>query len=136
MEQSVIEKNENEIKPVKREIKVNPVGVRIALPEIIAEKVQKTLLRLKERGADVKADELLSNLFVKFDEKYLNDQLEALTPASYYLELAKDHPQLLAKLIQQAKLGIAQLERGEPPVKTRKKRTTVSKNVEVPDVIS
>ena len=136
MQISAIEKNESEIKPVKRETKMSPVGVRVALPEPIAEKVQKILQQLKERGADVKADDLLSNLFVKLDEKYLNEQLEAWTPAFYYLELAKAHPQLFSRLIQQAKQGVLQLERGEQPVKTRKKRIPVPKVSEVENVSS
>ena len=130
MEQSLTHKNELENKPMKREIKTTPVGVRVALPEAIAEKVQKTLVQLKDRGADLKADDLLAVLFNGLDDRYLSGQLELLTPPSFYLERAKEHPELLARLIQQAKQGVMRIGRGETPVKPRQKRRTSEKSEE------
>ena len=127
MELSATEKSENKINPVKRDVKVTPVGVRASLPESTAEKVQKTLLGLKERGADVKADDLLGEIFLKVDEAYLSRQLEHFTPASYYLTKAAEHPELLLRLIQKAKQGISLLERGEKFVVRRKPRSKIPK---------
>ena len=130
METSTIINRETDTKGVKKDNKGAGAGIRISLPELVAEKLQNILKILKERGSEAKADDVLSSLFLSVDDEYLNEQLEALTPASYYLELAKDHPQLLAQLIQQAKRGMQQIERGEE-FRTPKKPGRKPKNTGV-----
>jgi hypothetical protein len=109
--------NERKAKEVKMPLS------RIALPESVNARVQETLKILRARGAELRIEELFSEMFSALPEQYWENQIERLTPPTYFLEKAKENPEVLSFLLKQAKKAFEQLERGEPLEKERKKRS-------------
>ncbi|MBU6375027.1 MAG: hypothetical protein KGQ59_03455 [Bdellovibrionales bacterium] len=95
---------------------------KISLPDVVAIKANETLQALKDRGAEVRIEELFQDLFEKADERYWSRQIERLTPDSYIFEQAKSDPALMMALIKKAKRGLEKKQRvnGEPSNKKRK----------------
>lgn len=87
-------------------------ALRVTLPDAVTSHALDAMNELKKRKATIKLDELLVEALSKLDKGYWERQIELHTPAEYYLELAKEHPQLLEQLIQQAKRGMQQIENG------------------------
>jgi hypothetical protein len=105
--ENIIEVDESpkkELKEVKSEKSVPDYPViKVQLPRDAALRVQSALQTLKERKADTKVDELLSDFLNGLTEEYLDDQIEKRTPEDFYFEAAKNIPELREKIIQQAK---------------------------------
>lgn len=80
--------------------------IKVQLPKEAATRVQMALSVLKERKADTKVDELLSEFLNGITEEYLDAQIEKRTPEDYYFEAAKNIPELREKIIQQAKKAL------------------------------
>jgi len=108
----------------KSEKGVNYPVIRVQLPKSVALSVQETLLTLKERKADTKVDELLSEFIETLSADYLEEQLEKHTPEAYYLEAAAAIPEIRAKFIEQAKKALSRKStpRREGPAPKKKVR--------------
>lgn len=92
----------------KRDLKSDKIGfdypiIRVQLPKDAAIRVNAALQKLKERNADVKADELLSSYLNGITDQYLNSKIEEKTPIEFYFEAAKNIPELREKIIKSAK---------------------------------
>lgn len=86
---------------------------KISISEDIYLKAIKVQKDLKLRGANVKIDELFSDLLMKADEAYWKAQQDRHTPEDYLFDLAKEHPEVRAYLIKYAKRAFDKVERGE-----------------------
>lgn len=100
---------------------------RISLPDDVAAKAIETLQTLKDRGAEIKLEEIFHDLFERADERYWNRQIERLTPDTYIFEQAKSDPALMMALIKKAKRGLEKKHRvsREPSNKKRKTEKSV-----------
>jgi hypothetical protein len=136
-----LEIQENEVKSEK--IGLDFPVIKIQLPREAALKVQSTLRVLKERKAEIKADELISEFLNSISAEYLDDQIEKRTPQDYYFEAARNIPELRDKIIQQAKKALQRNDRSfvkaiptEPRKrKAKEKLQVVADEVQVANVI-
>ena len=113
--ENIIETDENpkkELKEVKSEKSIPDYPViKVQLPKDAALRVQSALQTLKERKADTKVDELLTDFLNGLADEYLDDQIEKRTPEDFYFEAAKNIPELREKIIQQAKKLLQKTEK-------------------------
>ncbi len=116
--------NMNQTEEMKNKKKAEPKGqlFRVALPEHIGAKAQEAIAALKERGADLKLEDLLKELIDKADERYFDRQVEKLTPDTFIFEQAKNHPEILASLIKKAKRAIEQKSKPTRSTQTKKQQ--------------
>ena len=96
---------------------------RVSLPEDVASKANETLQVLKERGADIKLEEIFQELFERVDERYWNRQIERLTPETFIFEQAKSDPVLMMALIKKAKRGLEKQQRAGSDSSSKKRKT-------------
>jgi hypothetical protein len=130
------EKDRKEAKTDK--FTADPPQIRVQLPRETAIKVQQTLLRLKERKADTKADDLLASYLEKLTDDYLEEQVELRTPVEFYFEAAKNIPELREKIVREAKkllgksgAGAIHETTGESRKKESRKRKESSEEVNI-----
>lgn len=117
-ETKVIETEEQKGKRTSRSEKVHldyPL-IKVQLPKEAALKVHDAMVKLKDRKAELRIDELLADFLNEISEKYLEDQVDRHTPDDYYLEAAHQIPELRDLIIEKAK---AALNRGTTPKKRR-----------------
>lgn len=95
----------------------------------------RTLQELKKRGATVRLDDLFSDVLLKIEPSYWDEQLQKHTPDDYLLELAKQNPETRKYLMKQARRALDAASRGENLNRVRKKRST-NKDVSIVGVDS
>jgi hypothetical protein len=108
MEDATVQQKINLKLETKQELRI----VRIRLGDVVSVKAQETLKTLKERGSDVKLEDLFEELLNNADEGYWDRQVERFTPDDYLLDLARRNPEARKYLILQAKRVMASLESG------------------------
>ena len=108
-------------------IEVQSSALKVALPEDVSNLVSATLSTLKERGRDIRAEELLHSVFTMITQKRLDQLLLEHTPDEYYLQRARELPELHAALIKQAKHAVL---RGEHPPKAKKSAVRHPKDID------
>ncbi|HLD99081.1 MAG TPA: hypothetical protein VJB59_02415 [Bdellovibrionota bacterium] len=93
---------------VRRKIRQEPQShlLKITLPEEVSNRVSDALKTLKERGQECKPDELLAPILMTITQERLDKLILQHTPDEYYLEKARELPELNAIFIKQAKRAI------------------------------
>lgn len=99
---------------------------RVSLPEDVASKANETLQTLKDRGADVKLEELFHDLLERVDDRYWKRQIERLTPDTFIFEQAKSDPELLQALIKKAKRGLEKKNRTVSDSSSKKRKANTA----------
>lgn len=104
-----LEKSETKLrlKKVRVDGEADAAVMRVVLPANVASKLREAIMELKDRGAAVTAEELLSPFWGGMKADYIETQVTKGTPDDYYLEAARKVPELREKLIQQAKRALS-----------------------------
>jgi cell division protein YceG involved in septum cleavage len=90
-------------------------SLKIQIPHEASNLAQDAFKELKKRGAEIRPEELFSELFDGLSKEYFDEQVERLTPETYFLDLAKSNPELLSEIV-------ATIKKSFKPKRTRKKR--------------
>jgi len=99
---------------------------KISVPEGVMEAAVSAHKELKKRGANIKIDDLFSDLFEGLKDSYWEKQIEKLTPDDYLIELVKQNSDARARLLSEAKRLMDAINRGTPIVKKRRGRKPAS----------
>lgn len=97
--------------------------IKVALPDDVSQMVSAAIKTLRDRGQEIKAEELLRGLFLSITKENVDRLVLEHTPDEYYLEEARKLPELNAVLIRHAKKALLQVER---PMKRRIRRVELT----------
>ncbi len=118
------------------ETKLGPKPInKIALPEEVLNQAQATHKELKERGANIKLDDLLSEAMLAITDEYWDRQLDRFTPDEYLLMTVVQNPEARRLMVEKAKKVLDLLKRGEPIQKVGKKRGPKTQNNDLVETI-
>jgi hypothetical protein len=92
--------------------------LKVALPHEQSELVRQALKTLRDRGAILRVEELLSEVIETITPERMERAILAYTPDEYYLREARNIPDLHALLIRHAKKAV--LGGGERRVRRKK----------------
>lgn len=121
------------VRKCRKRIEAQSSALKVALPEDVSHLVSATLNTLRERGRDMGAEELLHSVFTMITQKRLDHLLLEYTPDEYYLQRARELPELHAALIKQAKHAVL---RGDQPPKSKKSAVRSLKESDPSNIIA
>jgi translation initiation factor 2 alpha subunit (eIF-2alpha) len=89
--------------------------IKIQINQSIFEKIDSAIEIIKSRGGSVTHQDFLGDYLDQISDRYINKKTESLTPPTYYLEIAKNNPELLKSLVSKAKRALSK------PIKQNKR---------------
>ncbi len=124
------ETDEQEEKRATRLEKAQPdyPTIKVQLPKNAAIKVHEAMLKLKERKAEFRVDDLLAGFLDEISDRYLESKIDQHTPDEYYFIAAGQIPELRDLIIQKAKAALNKA----PMQKKRGRRPKLQGNSDAP----